>query len=134
MIFRAAADTHALIWSAMSDPRMSVAGDKIIDEATLLGEKIAVSSISLVEIVYLLEKKRIHPDSLKRILELMNLPNATVVEIKVDRDIAMAMAQVPRSQVKDMPDRIIAATAIHLNIPLISRDRKIRSSNVTTIW
>jgi PIN domain nuclease of toxin-antitoxin system len=33
-----------------------------------------------------------------------------------------------------MPDRIIAATAMHLGLPLISRDSKIQVSNVHTIW
>jgi predicted nucleic acid-binding protein len=33
-----------------------------------------------------------------------------------------------------MPDRIIAATALHLGLPLISRDRKIQLSSVPTIW
>jgi PIN domain nuclease of toxin-antitoxin system len=33
-----------------------------------------------------------------------------------------------------MPDRIIAATANHLNLPLVTRDRKIRSSKVKTVW
>jgi predicted nucleic acid-binding protein len=32
-----------------------------------------------------------------------------------------------------MPDRIIAATALHLGLPLISRDRKIQLSGVNTI-
>jgi len=34
----------------------------------------------------------------------------------------------------DFPDRIIVATALHLGLPLISRDRKIQLSDVNTIW
>jgi predicted nucleic acid-binding protein len=33
-----------------------------------------------------------------------------------------------------MPDRIIAATALHLGVPVITRDRKIRASNLKSIW
>ncbi len=33
-----------------------------------------------------------------------------------------------------MPDRIIAATALHLGLPLVTRDHRIRASSVTTIW
>jgi predicted nucleic acid-binding protein len=33
-----------------------------------------------------------------------------------------------------MPDRIIAATAFHLGLPLVTRDAQIRSANITTIW
>ena len=44
------------------------------------------------------------------------------------------MQTVPRDQVPDMPDRMIAATARLYAVPLISRDRKIRLSGLQTIW
>ncbi len=44
------------------------------------------------------------------------------------------MRHVPRSEVPDMPDRIIAATALYLKVPLISRDARIRAANLDTIW
>jgi len=33
-----------------------------------------------------------------------------------------------------MPDRIVAATAVHFGVPVISRDGRIRASSVQTIW
>jgi predicted nucleic acid-binding protein len=33
-----------------------------------------------------------------------------------------------------MPDRIIAVTALHLGVPLVSRDRKIQAASIQTIW
>jgi len=36
--------------------------------------------------------------------------------------------------VPDMPDRIIAATAIYLSLPLITKDDAIRSAGIITIW
>jgi predicted nucleic acid-binding protein len=33
-----------------------------------------------------------------------------------------------------MPDRIIAATALYLGVPLVTRDGKIRAADVETIW
>jgi PIN domain nuclease of toxin-antitoxin system len=33
-----------------------------------------------------------------------------------------------------LPDRIIVATALHLGVPLISRDRQIQLAEVETIW
>jgi PIN domain nuclease of toxin-antitoxin system len=52
----------------------------------------------------------------------------------LDRRVVDALESIPRSEVADLPDRIIAATAVALNLPLVSRDRKIRASMVTTIW
>ena len=44
------------------------------------------------------------------------------------------MTHVPRSDIPDLPDRIIAASAVHLGVPVISRDGKIRASQLRTIW
>ena len=49
-------------------------------------------------------------------------------------DISTSLRQIPRAAVPDMPDRIIAATALALELPLVTRDGKIRASNVETIW
>lgn len=52
----------------------------------------------------------------------------------VETGIVDAMRQVPRADIPDMPDRIVAATAVYFGVPVISRDGKIRSSSVQTIW
>ncbi len=44
------------------------------------------------------------------------------------------MLQVPREAIPDMPDRIVAATAIHLAVPILSRDGRIHTSRIQTIW
>lgn len=41
--------------------------------------------------------------------------------------VAVAEATIDRAQVPDLPDRIIATTAVHLDAPPISRDQIIRS-------
>ena len=48
--------------------------------------------------------------------------------------IVEALRRVPRESVPDMPDRIVAATAVYFRVPVISRDGKIRASNVQCIW
>ena len=43
--------------------------------------------------------------------------------------------EIDRATVPDMPDRIIAATALSLNLPLVTRDLKIQElTNIQTIW
>jgi predicted nucleic acid-binding protein len=59
---------------------------------------------------------------------------AVLLEVPFNRDIANALRLVNRTQVPDLPDRIIAATALHLRVPVISRDSKIQLSSVNTIW
>jgi PIN domain nuclease of toxin-antitoxin system len=64
----------------------------------------------------------------------MSSRQALMVEIPMDTAIVLALRQIPREQIPELPDRIIAATAVHLDLPLISRDRTIQASNIATIW
>jgi PIN domain nuclease of toxin-antitoxin system len=50
------------------------------------------------------------------------------------RRVAGALESTPRIEAPDLPDRIVAATAVALQVPFVSRDRKIRTSAVNTIW
>jgi predicted nucleic acid-binding protein len=98
------------------------------------GDQIAFSSITLAEIVYLSEKGRISPLTLERLLAAVDTTDAILVEVPFNRDIANALRLVNRTEVPDISDRIIAATALHLGVPVISRDSKIQLSSVNTIW
>jgi PIN domain nuclease of toxin-antitoxin system len=126
-------DTHTVIWYVCEPDNLGKAGAELIDATWSAGDFLYVSAISLVEIIYLEEKRRIPEGSVDAIVEVLTNGNGFVI-IPVDGAIAQAIQEIPRVDVPDMPDRIIAATAIHLNLPLISRDRKIRSSNVNTVW
>jgi PIN domain nuclease of toxin-antitoxin system len=46
----------------------------------------------------------------------------------------MKMTEVSLLDIPDLPDRIIAATAHLRGIPVLSRDGRIRSSPIRTIW
>ena len=48
--------------------------------------------------------------------------------------VVINLRNIPRSVVADLPDRIIAATALYLKLPLITRDSKINLSDILTIW
>lgn len=133
-MIRAVADTHAVLWYLYNDGRLSLTAAKTINGAALSGEQIAVSAITLAEMVYLIEKGKIPFTAFERIIAAFERTNAMLCEVPFDSAIANVMRQIDRSQVPDLPDRIIAATAIYLGVPVISRDSKIRSSAVTTIW
>lgn len=49
-------------------------------------------------------------------------------------EVVDAMLKVPRAAVPDMPDRIVAATAVHFGVPVVSRDKRIQSSTISSIW
>ncbi len=133
-MIHAVADTHAVIWYLFDQPRLSARASSVFTEAVETGDQIAVSSITFVEIVYLVEKGRIPATTLERLDNELQKPDAVLIEVFVDLQISKTMAAVSRNAVPDMPDRIIAATALHLGVPLISRDRRIQLSAVETVW
>ncbi|MFN2221672.1 MAG: type II toxin-antitoxin system VapC family toxin [Candidatus Promineifilaceae bacterium] len=134
MAIHVVADTHAVLWYLYNDSRLSAMAINVMDVADQAGDQIAIASVTLAEVAYLVEKGRIHALSFERVVTALEQVNATLVEIPFDRTTARAMRQIDRNQVPDLPDRIVAATALHLGVPVVSRDRKIRSSIVTTIW
>jgi PIN domain nuclease of toxin-antitoxin system len=106
-----------------------------MDEAAASGNDIAISPISLAEIVYLIEKNRLpSANTYADLKAVLADPDHMFKEAPFTVEIVDAMRHVPRADVPDMPDRIVAATAVYFGVPVISRDGKIRASNVQTIW
>jgi PIN domain nuclease of toxin-antitoxin system len=130
----AVADTHAVLWYIFSNPRLSSAANLFIDTANNDGDHIGISSITLFEMVYLIEKGRIPAESLSRVANALNEPGNLFLEIVPDLSVARTLARVDIHKVPDLPDRIIAATALYFNVPIISKDSKIQLSGLKTIW
>ncbi|SRR5258708_4135224 len=130
----AIADTHAAIWYLYTDPRLSSRADTFMQSAEANGDQIGLSSITFVEMVYLIEKGRIPAEGLSRLARIIDEPEGVFAEIPVDLKVARALSQIDAAKIPDMPDRIIAATALLRAIPIISRDGKIRLSGLTTLW
>jgi PIN domain nuclease of toxin-antitoxin system len=128
------ADTHTALWHLYGDPRLSAAADVFLMGAAASGHKIAVSSISFIEVVYLVDKGRMMQASYDALQAAVADPEHLFVEVPVSAQVAEAMRQVSRAEVPDMPDRIVAATALRLSVPVISRDRRVRAARLTTIW
>jgi len=134
MIFTAVADTHAALWYLYADPRLSRRAAVFISDAIANGLSIAVSPISLVEVIYLVEKSRVPATAFDDLAAALADPDGVLKEAPLNASLVRSMLQVLREAVPDMPDRIIAATAIHLAVPLLSRDGRIRTSTVETLW
>lgn len=129
------ADTHASVWYLFAAPELSATARNFMDAAAAAGGFIFVPTISVVEIIYLTEKGKLLPQTLARLIQVVNLPNSSFSFAELDSAAAQNLSKIPRSTVPDMPDRIIAATALHLNLPLVTKDHKIQAvQNVQTIW
>jgi PIN domain nuclease of toxin-antitoxin system len=130
----AVADTHTVLWQIFSNPNLSVNSRPFINSTAASGNKIGISCITLVEIVYLLEKSKIPVESFTHLAQRLSDARSVFVELRVDLTVARALARVDAWKVPDMPDRIIAATALSLSVLVLSKDTKIQMSGIPIIW
>jgi PIN domain nuclease of toxin-antitoxin system len=127
-------DTHVLLWWVNDQSTLSEPARNAINLA--VGAKsVQVSSISAWEIAMLVERGRLRlaldvRDWLYRceslpFLHFMPVTNAIAVE-------SVRLPDFPHA---DPADRIIAATALSLGAPLITKDDKLRNyPQLKTIW
>ena len=130
----AIADTHTAVWYIFADARLSAQAKLTIEEAAANGLYVGVSTISLIEVVYLTEKQRLAPETLNRLAETLKNPDEVLIEVPIDSKIVEHLRQIPRDQVPDLPDRVIAGTALRFGVPVISRDGEIKAASLQTIW
>lgn len=127
------ADTHALIWYLFDEDRLTSEARLALDGSIAAGFPILVSAISIIEIIYLEEKHKIRAGAAERIRRACEVEAPSIEVIAIDSGVAHGIREVARADVPDMPDRIIAATAVFLGVPLVTRDSKISASAVQTI-
>ena len=83
----------------------------------------------------MIERGRLAGEVLRRVLNAADDPNVGILLAPLDRNISAIIQQIDRATVPDMPDRIIAATALSLSLPLVTRDAKIQAlTTIQTIW
>ena len=129
-------DTHALLWYLSNSGKLSRDASNALENAEQNGYPIYVPAISLIELRYLVEKGLdIEERDFRLVIEKLNSPLSALTFAPLSQGTAEDLYQIPRSIVPDMPDRLIAATAYNLDLPLIRKDISIRNlKNVTVIW
>ena len=126
-------DSHVVIWLAQDYARISARAQLAIAEARQKGRGLAVCGITLLEIARLASHGRIHltPDVETFLAEV----ERHFVVLPITGGIALQASDLPARYPKDPVDRIIGATALIQDIPLLTADREIRNSRaVPTIW
>lgn len=126
-------DTHVVIWLASGDARLSRPAQAAIDEARQGVRGLAVSDFTLFELSLLFRKKRFDL-AVSAEAFLLEIERRFVV-LPITAPIALQASELPASYPKDPADRIIGATALVEDIPLLTADAGIRVSRaVPTIW
>jgi len=130
----AVTDTHALIWYLEDSPRLGSEANQVFAQCDRNQAIIHVPTICLVEIIYLQERGRISGDFKKQLDVELEAGTSGLVLANLTLAVVNALALIKRDTLPDMPDRIIAATAMALGLPLISRDGKMPATGIPLIW
>lgn len=127
-------DTHGLVWYALERwKKLGKAARRVLSSADQGDAVVYVPTIVLVEIGELERLGRIRLRSgLRRwARELFSRDAFRPAELNVE----VALEAHSLHQVQERGDRLIAATALHLDLPLITRDRALgTATGVRTIW
>jgi PIN domain nuclease of toxin-antitoxin system len=127
-------DTHVVFWLAVHPGRLSRAATRAIAAADR-SDGVAISSISLWELAWLIDRGRIQVEGTPErfLTRLAGRPGLVLLEITPQ--IAALTVQFSPDFPRDPADRIIAATARAHGLPLVTRDAALQDSRLLrTIW
>jgi len=127
-------DTHVMLWDALAPERLSVRAKEAIAQANQQ-DGMLVCDISLWEIAMLVQKGRVQvaTDCLAFINLLLQ---ANKIQVRtISPQIAVLSTQLPALINQDPADRLIVATAVIENAPLVTADRNLQNAKqIATIW
>lgn len=130
----AVADTHAIIWFAAGPQRkLGREARRLLSRCESGTAMVYVPTIALLEISEAMRRGKIRPQGSfsKWVSSLLARPGFLAVDLTVD----VVLAAESLLAIPERADRVIAATALHLDCPLITRDPSIgRAANIETIW
>lgn len=124
-------DTHSLVWYMTNNPALSVRAKRLFKMADDSADSVVIPCIVFFEIVYLIEKKKIDVQFDSLIHSLRASRNYKIEPLCLP--IIDKSRAIPRTIVKDPWDRLIAATSIHLGLPLITQDRYLRKLGIKIV-
>jgi PIN domain nuclease of toxin-antitoxin system len=122
-------DTHALLWAIYDPDRLSAKAVARISK----GDELAISVASLWEIVikHSLGKLRF-PVSLKDFLE-WRVYQSSLIVLSIDSSCLVTLGGLPWIH-KDPFDRMLVATALAQDLPIVTRDRRVADYPVECVW
>ena len=120
-------DTHILIWLLIAPENLAPKVKKVILAARKSGP-LALSAISLWEMAWLAQNKRIDVDV--SVDSFVKKCASYVQVLPITPEIAVRSVQFPKSYPNDPQDRIIGATALVEGIRLLTHDKLIVKSGL----
>jgi PIN domain nuclease of toxin-antitoxin system len=126
-------DTNAWLRVIARPEELSTAARELVSQRGIL--PFALSAISIWEVTLKARKGKLEllPSTDRWLQSALN--RAVIQVIPIDAVIARQANELPGTFHEDPADRLIAATALHLNLAIVTSDVNIRSYNaVRSIW
>jgi len=125
-------DTCAVIWDALEPDRLSGAAVDAIEQND--GE-LMICDITLWEIAMLIDKGRLQVAAPAAEFIRLALRARNYYLQEITPEIAELSARLRADGLADPADRLIAATSILLNAPVVTADERLRSADaVRVVW
>jgi len=132
---RYVADTQSILWHLAKDRHLSRQARRIFGLVEKGRAQVLIPSIVLVEAIFLMQRDRIPKAQVSQLFALSEDTDANFYVVPLNMTVAKAVSDFGPVAIPDMPDRIIAATARALNLPLITVDPIIADSElVKAVW
>ena len=134
---RAVADTHALHWFLTGSERLSERARQALAtaEADQAGG-IFLSVASRIDLHYLAAAGRMERSLASRLWAVVHDPDFNIHHVAVSDEVAEHFGDAALAALRDPWDRLIVATALVLDVPLVSADRAIGAldAGVEVLW
>lgn len=117
------------------DPQLSPTAARTLDTTTAADESIIVPAVTLIELRYLVEKGKFSEADFVEFTGVLTPADSPFVVAPIDEELALRVGDIPRDMVGDPWDRMIAATALTLEVPLVTRDANLHALKApAVIW
>lgn len=128
-------DTHSIVWHLLGSRKLSQKVRRVFQATDDGRAQVLVPTIVLVESVYIAERQRMPADLVDWFFDLREHQTENYRLVSLDRRVVQSVRDFGAAAVSEMADRIIAATARALDLPLLTVDAAILESGlVDAIW
>ena len=127
-------DTCAIVWDALEPGKLSAKAKKAIKKADD-NNKLLMCDISIWEISMLVKRKRIKVDETPANLIKLILSSRNYTVVNISPEIAELSVNLDDDINSDPADRLIAATAILKQAPVVTADKNLLNATILeTVW
>jgi PIN domain nuclease of toxin-antitoxin system len=127
-------DTHALIWYLEGNPRLGGAAKLVMDSPS---SEMVLPAIALAEAIYIVDKGRTSiPTSIDLLADVVGEPRVEIWPLTLE----VLQQSLTTSGIPEMHDRLIPATALHLQglghaVEVLTKDSDLVASGlVAVVW